>query len=66
MSDNWDYKCLDCGGKGYQEKLSCGCTGYGMRRPCMACKGKGTVTVKMHETQAETQRKFWEEKYKVI
>ena len=29
---DWQYECLDCGGKGYEGKLSCGCTGYPLCR----------------------------------
>ena len=41
MEDEWKYACYSCNGKGYEEKLSCGCTGYRMVRICPSCKGKG-------------------------
>ena len=59
--NDWEFACITCGGKGYDEKLSCGCTGYRMRRQCVGCKGKGTVTVSRHVTQANEQRKPIEE-----
>jgi len=51
--NDWKYSCLNCAGRGYEEKLSCGCTGYRMRRQCISCKGTGTVTEKQAKRQAE-------------
>ncbi len=62
--EHWQMVCLDCGGRGYEEKLSCGCTGYKMRRPCMACKSKGVVNARMHVTQEKSHRKMWEDSIK--
>lgn len=56
---DWKYTCIPCSGKGYEEKLSCGCTGYGMRRPCQYCKSKGTVDLLTHNIQANKQREFF-------
>lgn len=59
MSENkWKYACTTCSGKGYEEKLSCGCTGYRMRRQCRFCDGKGTVDLITHNIQANKQREF--------
>ena len=45
VEDDWQLVCLSCNGKGYEEKLSCGCTGYRMRKYCTNCKGKGAIDV---------------------
>ena len=62
--NEWKYGCLTCGGRGYEEKLSCGCTGYRMKRRCTSCKGKGVVKLETFKVQEETQRKYWDELYK--
>jgi len=46
--NKWEHACITCYGKGYEEKLSCGCTGYRMRRPCKSCNGRGSVDLLTH------------------
>lgn len=58
--NEWEFECLDCNGKGYEQKLSAGCTGYGMRRQCMACKGNGVVSARIHVTQEISYKKMLE------
>ncbi len=58
--DDWKYACMQCGGRGYEEKLSCGCTGYKMRRNCSPCNSKGTVDLLTHNIQVNKQRRFFE------
>jgi len=50
---DWKYACIPCSGKGYEEKLSCGCTGYRMRRDCPSCNSKGTVSEYIHVIQTK-------------
>jgi len=61
----WEYACMTCNGKGYEEKLSCGCTGYQMRRYCLPCKGTGTVDLLTHDIQAKEHIKKWNEILKI-
>ena len=58
--NEWKFECLNCGGKGYEQKLSCGGTGFRMRRPCITCKGNGVVSVMIHVTQEISYKKMLE------
>ena len=44
FNNGWKYVCMHCNGNGFEEKLSAGCTGYRMRKPCTHCDGKGMVS----------------------